>query len=228
MSSCGPPRRCVIADNIAITAGSGTTVATDDVSAVHYQRVKLDVGGNGVSLPVKGETNGGLRVQTGRRDILADTPTALSSSYTSGDCLGGVFVWSSVAGAFGSGVITSILMTDTAHAIQDDTSLRLWLFNAAPSGGTVTDNSALALSDTDMNTRLIAVVPLCTATTDPAIEHGTASTVWYKGNLHIPYFTSASVTGVVEILATGASMGNFASASELELTLAFAVDGQDT
>jgi hypothetical protein len=30
-----------VADNIAITAGSGTTVATDDVSGVHFQRVKL-------------------------------------------------------------------------------------------------------------------------------------------------------------------------------------------
>lgn len=30
-----------MADNVAITAGAGTTVATDDVSAVHYQRVKL-------------------------------------------------------------------------------------------------------------------------------------------------------------------------------------------
>jgi hypothetical protein len=33
-----------MADNIAITAGTGTTVATDDVSGVHYQRVKRAVG----------------------------------------------------------------------------------------------------------------------------------------------------------------------------------------
>lgn len=32
-----------MADNVAITAGAGTTVATDDVSGVHYQRVKLAV-----------------------------------------------------------------------------------------------------------------------------------------------------------------------------------------
>lgn len=30
-----------MADNVPITAGSGTNVATDDVSGVHYQRVKL-------------------------------------------------------------------------------------------------------------------------------------------------------------------------------------------
>lgn len=30
-----------MADNVPITAGSGTTIATDDISNVHYQRVKL-------------------------------------------------------------------------------------------------------------------------------------------------------------------------------------------
>lgn len=30
-----------MADNLAITAGTGTTIATDDVSTVHYQKVKL-------------------------------------------------------------------------------------------------------------------------------------------------------------------------------------------
>ncbi len=30
-----------MADNVAITAGSGTSIATDDVAGVHYQKVKL-------------------------------------------------------------------------------------------------------------------------------------------------------------------------------------------
>ena len=30
-----------MADNVAITAGSGTTIATDDVSGVHFQKMKL-------------------------------------------------------------------------------------------------------------------------------------------------------------------------------------------
>lgn len=33
-----------MADNVTITAGTGTSVATDDVSGAHYQRVKLGVG----------------------------------------------------------------------------------------------------------------------------------------------------------------------------------------
>ena len=35
-----------MADNVAITAGSGTNIAADDVSSVFYQKVKLDVGGD--------------------------------------------------------------------------------------------------------------------------------------------------------------------------------------
>jgi hypothetical protein len=43
-----------MADNVAITAGSGTSIATDDVGGVHLQRVKLDVGADGASDPVVG------------------------------------------------------------------------------------------------------------------------------------------------------------------------------
>lgn len=32
-------------DNVDITSGVGTSVATDDVGGVHYQKIKLDAGG---------------------------------------------------------------------------------------------------------------------------------------------------------------------------------------
>jgi len=54
-----------MADNIAITAGAGTTVAADDVGGVFYQRVKLSLGADGaaVDAPVAGGTEAGtLRV----------------------------------------------------------------------------------------------------------------------------------------------------------------------
>lgn len=41
-----------MADNIAITVGSGTTVATEDVSGVHHQKVKIEFGGDGLATPV--------------------------------------------------------------------------------------------------------------------------------------------------------------------------------
>jgi len=41
-----------MADNVDITSGSGTTIATDDVGGIQYQVVKLDVGGDGVAIPL--------------------------------------------------------------------------------------------------------------------------------------------------------------------------------
>jgi hypothetical protein len=47
-----------VADNVAITAGSGTTVATDDVSGTHYQRVKLVDGTLDSSTAIPGDGSG--------------------------------------------------------------------------------------------------------------------------------------------------------------------------
>lgn len=41
-----------MADNVEITPGNGKVIATDDVGGTNYQRVKLDLGGDGVSVPV--------------------------------------------------------------------------------------------------------------------------------------------------------------------------------
>lgn len=41
-----------MADNVAISQGTGTSIATDDVSTVHYQKVKIDGGGDGVTVPI--------------------------------------------------------------------------------------------------------------------------------------------------------------------------------
>lgn len=42
-----------MADNVSVNLSSGTaSIATDDVGGVQYQSVKLDIGGNGLSVPV--------------------------------------------------------------------------------------------------------------------------------------------------------------------------------
>lgn len=61
-----------MADNLAITAGSGTTIATDDVGGVHYQKIKLVNGtaddATAVPLPTALTSGGGLK--TGLVDAL--------------------------------------------------------------------------------------------------------------------------------------------------------------
>ena len=41
-----------MADNVAITAGTGTTIATDDIGGVNYQRVKISAGADGTAVDV--------------------------------------------------------------------------------------------------------------------------------------------------------------------------------
>lgn len=59
-----------MADNVAITAGTGTAIAADDVSSVFYQKIKLDGGGDGVSAPITGDTANGLDVDVTRLPAL--------------------------------------------------------------------------------------------------------------------------------------------------------------
>lgn len=42
-----------MADNVAITAGTGTSIATEDEAGVHYQKVKLVTGESGATTPVQ-------------------------------------------------------------------------------------------------------------------------------------------------------------------------------
>jgi hypothetical protein len=55
-----------MADNVAITAGSGTSIATDDVSGVHFQKVKLIDGTADGSAAIAGDATYGLDVDVTR------------------------------------------------------------------------------------------------------------------------------------------------------------------
>jgi hypothetical protein len=41
-----------MSDNVPVTPGAGATIATDDVAGVQYQRVKIDLGGDGSTSPL--------------------------------------------------------------------------------------------------------------------------------------------------------------------------------
>lgn len=69
-----------MADNVTITPGSGDTVAADDVSGVKYQRIKLDSGGDGATVPVT--TSAGL--PTDLRQIAGTAVDANSGNKSGG------------------------------------------------------------------------------------------------------------------------------------------------
>lgn len=65
-----------MADNVNITPGSGDVIAADDVSSVKFQRVKLDVGGDGLSVPVTSIASGAVDTVLGATsDAAVDTDT---------------------------------------------------------------------------------------------------------------------------------------------------------
>lgn len=66
-----------MADNVAISEGSGKTIATDDVSGVQYQRIKMDVGGDGASVPLVLTGNSGIPVDVVHAPVVVvNNPTA--------------------------------------------------------------------------------------------------------------------------------------------------------
>lgn len=74
-----------MADNVAITAGAGTTVATDDIAGVHHQRVKLSLGADGVAADAPGDGTDGLLVNLGtNNDVTVTSGTVGLVPATSG------------------------------------------------------------------------------------------------------------------------------------------------
>lgn len=61
-----------MADNVPVTPGTGATIATDDVSGIQFQKVKLDAGGDGLTVPVI----------AGQQAMAASLPVVLASDQT--------------------------------------------------------------------------------------------------------------------------------------------------
>lgn len=89
-----------MADNVAITAGSGTTVAADDISSVYYQRVKMSLGADGSATDALGGA-GGVASGVMRITVAGDEYEAVAASQTdqicgstgaAGDVLSGLLV----------------------------------------------------------------------------------------------------------------------------------------
>lgn len=135
-----------MADGVEITAGSGTIVATDDVGSVHYQKVKLDVGGDGATLPVSSTANA-IPVKA-LDDVITIDATPDTSALAEGDV---AFATQEVAGFSTAADITSILQSVTVQDPDDQgIGIDLIFFNANTSLGT--ENSAPDIDDTELLT----------------------------------------------------------------------------
>lgn len=66
-----------MADNVAITAGAGTNIATDDIGGVHYQRNKLSLGVDGAVVDAVGGA-GVVSSNVIRATLASDDPAVTS------------------------------------------------------------------------------------------------------------------------------------------------------
>lgn len=135
-----------MADNVSITAGTGTAIAADDVSSVFYQKIKLDVGGDGATLPVSATANA-IPVKA-LDDVITIDATPDTSALAEGDV---AFATQEVAGFSTAADITSILQSIVVIDPDDQgIGIDLIFFNANTTLGT--ENSAPDLDDTESQT----------------------------------------------------------------------------
>ena len=143
-----------MADNVAITAGSGTTVAADDIGGVMHQRVKVSLGADGSAVDaIAGAGNVSTAVQrvtlatddvnaakltNGMGYTASATFTPAASSHTAGDCNGAAAQFS-----FGAPSACLFMITDAELEIDggtaEATAWRLYLYNATPPSATADD-----------------------------------------------------------------------------------------
>ncbi len=102
-----------MADDVAITAGSGTTVATDEIAGRHFQRVKLTIGADGTATDVSAGA-GAVGAGVPRVTLASDDP-GVAHLATIASAVG--VAPSTGAGVNGSGVQRVTVATDDALTV---------------------------------------------------------------------------------------------------------------
>lgn len=137
-----------MADNINVnpgTGGSAKAVATDEVGGVHFQRVKMTFGTDGVAADVSNASPMPINQVSAGYDVAASfSRPADTAAYSAGDVVGGVLRFQNVGPAGGSVVVTSFqLEIDRAGVPAGMTGYRLHLYNVTPPSA-LADNAPFA------------------------------------------------------------------------------------
>lgn len=150
-----------MADNVAITPGSGATVGTDEVTiggvSQHVQRVKLVDGTDGGTDLLPGTAARGMSVDPRLKVVrLSVTPTVSTSpAYTAKDAVGALMTFSNaVRSSGGTARIDRVQVVDKGQVRPD---LELFLFDRSITAPT--DNGIFAPSDAEI-VQCVGVVPI--------------------------------------------------------------------
>lgn len=143
-----------MADNVAITAGSGTSIAADDITNVYYQRVKVTLGPDGTAtadlagraIGTSGVVYVDPRPSVSRIQVASAGLTTGTTAYTAGDQLGTILDFANAARVSGgTGTILSATLVDKAKIVG---AVDLYLFDRSVT--LASDNAAADFSDGDM------------------------------------------------------------------------------
>ncbi len=142
-----------MADGVAITAGSGTTILTDETGTGHAQVFKQAYSADGVATLIQADASGLLvngGPQTLRIEVNSAGLTTASTSYTAGDQEGTELTFASAARATGQGgVVQSCVLLDKPKVLSGTPAeIDLLLFSSSITGAS--DNAAFDDSDTDL------------------------------------------------------------------------------
>ena len=136
-----------MADNVAVTPGSGATMAADDIGGILHQRVKVSVGADGSAADLDGSAARGVYVDPRLKVVrLSQTPTISTSAYTAKDAVGGLLTFANAVRASGGSCrIEAVQLVDKD---QEMANMDLVLFDrtfTAP-----TDNAVFDPTDAEL------------------------------------------------------------------------------
>lgn len=203
-------------DDVAITAGTGTNIKTDEVAvnggaSGHVQFVKIVDGRSNGTDGLPGDAQGQWSV--GRRDLLriadasaASELTIATTAYTAGDQVGVMFQFANAARVSGgTGTLVGMQLTSAADIIgaMDVVLCRSNITLAA-------DNAAFAISDANA-LEVIGIVQLA-----GAFDIGN-NRIAQAFNLAIPYDCSGGTT-LYGALITRVGHTFFGAHTDLQLT----------
>ena len=137
-----------MADNVAITPGTGATVAADEVAGALHQRVKISVGADGTAADWEGLVSNYIARPSGNFTRPSDT-----TAYASGDLVANSVTAGSVdavsiavaRASGGTGSIRRALLRKSGTGITNSI-FRIHLYEADPSTVTNGDNGAWSTS----------------------------------------------------------------------------------
>ena len=210
-------------DNVAITAGTGTTIATDEVNTgagnAHVQLVKLLDGTDGGTGRIPGDATNGLDVDVTRlpagenhlgftssrqKTVSASvTRPADTTTYAAGDVVTNsttspaVITFDAVARAnAGNGIVIGAVMIDSANQSTKG-QFELWLFDTSFTPDN--DNSAFTPTDAETET-LIGIVQFNNWFSGDATAGAGGNAVCPVQGLSIPFTCGASVDDIFGII----------------------------